>query len=139
MVGEFSTVDVVTLARHVSVASIGTWINEAPLKDLSKPDQSGPEPVDDSGRSAQRFAIEAVVHNGSDVRIARASGQDIYATTAPIVCQAVEWVLDGRTRATGCVPAGQLFDARQFLEALSPEPLSVSIERQSDDVIRTYA
>ena len=134
-VGEFSTVDVVTLTRHIPVASIGTWINEAPLADLGSPDQSGPEAVDESGRSAQQFAIEAVVDCGSNTRRARASGQDIYAITAPIVCQAVDWVLDGRARVTGCAAAGEIFDARQFLESLSPEPLSITIEseRQSDD------
>ena len=135
VVGEFSTVDVVTLSRHIQVPSIGTWINEAPLADLSNPDRSGPEAVDESGRSAQKFAIEAVVRRGPDSRKARAAGQDIYAITAPIVCEALGWVMDGRARVTGCVAAGQLFDARQFLDSLSPEPLSVSFEseRQFDD------
>ena len=127
-VGEFSTVDVVTIARHVPVDSIATWINEAPLADLSAPDPSGPEAADESGRSAQQFTIETAVRRGSELRRASLSGRDIYAVTAPIVCEAVSWALDGRTKTTGVVAAGELFDARRFLCALSPEPLSIQFQ-----------
>ena len=127
MVGEFSTVDVVTITRHTRVGSIGTWINEAPLADLSEPATEGPEAVDESGRSAQRFAIEAVVHRGGEKRQARASGRDIYAITAPIICEAAEWILSGRARATGAASAAELFDARGFLTALSPDPLIIEL------------
>ena len=118
-VGEFSTVDVVTIGRHIPVDSIHTWINEAPLADLASADGSGPEATDDSGRSAQQFLVEAVVHKGSEVRRASVSGQDIYAITAPLVCEGVDWVLSGRARATGMVSAGELFDAPAFLGSLS--------------------
>ena len=124
-VGEFSTVDVITISRHIAVDCISSWINQAPLTDLTSADPSGPEAVDESGRSAQRFSVEAVVHRGSEQRRAVASGQDIYAVTAPLVVEAVSRILDGRARARGAVTAGQLFDPRDFLSALSPEPLSV--------------
>jgi len=124
-VGEFSTVDVITISRHIAVDRISTWINQAPLTDLASADLSGPEAVDESGRSAQQFTIEAVVRRGSERRRVSASGQDIYAVTAPLVVEAVSRILDGRARASGAVTAGQLFDARDFLSALSPEPLSV--------------
>ena len=127
-IGEFSTVDVVTIGRHVEVDSISTWINEAPIADLISPDPSGPEAVDESGRSAQQFMVEAVVRRGSETRRASISGRDIYAVTAPIVCEALSWALDGRTRATGAVAAGELFDAQHFLAALSPEPLSLQLQ-----------
>ena len=127
MVGEFSTVDVVTISRHTDVQDIGTWINEASLADLSKTDGSGPEAADDSGRSAQQFAIEAVVRRNDEERRARARGRDIYAITAPIVCEAVEWILSGRARVTGVATAGELFDAQAFLTALAPEPLSIQL------------
>jgi short subunit dehydrogenase-like uncharacterized protein len=118
-VGEFSTVDVVTIARHTPVERIETWINEAPLADLASADASGPEAADDSGRSSQQFLIEAVVHKGSETRRAQASGRDIYAITAPLVCEGVEWVLSGRAKASGMMSAGQLFDAPAFLGSLS--------------------
>ena len=129
-VGEFSTVDVVTISRHIAVERISTWINQAPLADLVNPETTGPVAVDASGRSAQQFAIEAIVHRGSDRRVARASGQDIYAVTAPIVCEAVSWVLDGRARATGIRTAAELFDARAFLTSLAPNPLSVQFNEK---------
>jgi hypothetical protein len=124
-VGEFSTVDVVTIARHVAVDSIATWINEAPLADLGSADLSGPQPADASGRSAQQFTIDAAVRRGSETRRASASGRDIYAISAPIVCEAVSWVLAGRHKIAGVRAAGELFDAEAFLAALSPDPLSL--------------
>jgi len=126
-VGEFSTVDVVTLSQHIAVDSISTWINQAPLADLATSDSGGPKAADDSGRSAQQFLIEAVVQRGVEERRASLYGRDIYAVTAPIVVEAVSWILDGRAQSVGVVTAGQLFDARGFLAALSPEPLSLRL------------
>ena len=51
---------------------------------------------------------------------ATAEGQDIYAITAPLVAEALERVLDGRTRSVGVVSAGEIFDASDFLHALAP-------------------
>lgn len=127
MVGEFSTVDVVTIARHIAANRISTWINRACLTDLANA-KSGPQAVDETGRSGQQFTIEAVVHNGSEQRRARVSGQDIYAVTAPIAVEAITWILHGRARGSGVLAAGQLFDARSFLAALSPDPLSVQFD-----------
>jgi len=127
MIGEFSTVDVVTVGQHIPVGRMATWINEAPIADLTAADPSGPEAADDSGRSAQQFRIEAVVRRGSEERRAALSGRDIYAITAPIVCEAVAWALAGRARATGARSAGELLDATAFLAALSPDPLTVTL------------
>ena len=126
-IGEFSTVDVVTIAQHIRVETISTWINAAVLADLSAPDPSGPEATDESGRSAQQFAIDAVVRTGSNMRRASVSGRDIYAVTAPIVCEALDWVLDGRSQSTGVLSAGALVDAPRFLAALAPDPLSIQL------------
>ncbi|MCQ0007269.1 hypothetical protein [Actinomadura madurae] len=49
-----------------------------------------------------------------------ASGQDIYAVTAPLVVEAVDRILTGRTRTAGVASAGEIFDAPDFLRALSP-------------------
>ncbi|MFG1913281.1 hypothetical protein [Micromonospora sp. NPDC048898] len=48
-----------------------------------------------------------------------ATGQDIYAISAPLAVEAVDRLLTGRTRATGVVSAGAVFDAPNFLNALS--------------------
>jgi hypothetical protein len=126
-VGEFSTVDVVTTARHVPVRGIATWVNEAPIADLTSADTSGPKAADESGRSAQLFRIEAIAHRGTEQRFGSLSGRDIYAITAPIVCEAASWILDGRANASGVLAAGELFDARSFLRSLAPEPLTVGL------------
>jgi NAD(P)-dependent dehydrogenase (short-subunit alcohol dehydrogenase family) len=130
VIGEFSTVDVVTVARHVPATSIGTWINEAPLTDLASEDASGPEATDESGRSAQEFQIEVVVHKGSEMRRAQSSGRDIYAITAPLVCEAVEWTLSGRAKTSGMVCAGELFDAPAFLKAMSRNHLNTHLQQE---------
>lgn len=126
-IGEFSTVDVVTISRHIDVDRIATWINEAPIADLVSADQSGPTAADESGRSAQQFRIEAVVHRGSEQRRASATGRDIYAITAPIICEAVSWTLQRRAKTTGVLAPGELFEAESFLAALSPTHLSTQV------------
>jgi len=40
-------------------------------------------------------------------------------------------VLNGLVKATGVVTAGEAFDARDFLEALSPAHLTFEIREQS--------
>jgi hypothetical protein len=56
-----------------------------------------------------------------------ATGQDIYAVTAPLAVEATDRILTGRTHAVGVASAGQIFDAADFLRALAPhitfEPL----------------
>jgi hypothetical protein len=65
--------------------------------------------------------MDVIVQKGNIERRAVAQGRDIYAITAPIVVEAAQRVLDGRTRATGLVAAGQVFDARDFLHSLAPQ------------------
>ena len=124
-VGEFSTVDVATISRHLDVPAISTWINEAPLTELA----NTAEPLNGAtGPSEQQFLIEAVVRRGSEVRGASASGRDIYAVTAPITVEAIRWILDGRAQATGVVAPAELFDARAFLEALPSQAISIQLQ-----------
>jgi len=123
-VGEFSTVDVVTISRHVDVRTISTCINEAPLSDLA----NAAEPLNGaSGPSEQQFLIEAVVRRGSEKRRASASGRDIYAVTAPIIVEAARWILDGRSRATGVVAPAELFEPRAFLTALPSQAITIRL------------
>jgi uncharacterized protein YbjT (DUF2867 family) len=124
VVGEFSTVDVVTISRHLAPARVEAYLNVAPLADLQASDGAGPRPADPSGRSAQTFLVEVVVQRGTDRRQASAAGRDIYAITAPIVVEALERILAGTTLTSGLATAGQLFDAADFLSAL---PLTWSV------------
>ncbi|GAA3483406.1 hypothetical protein GCM10018966_079380 [Streptomyces yanii] len=61
-----------------------------------------------------------VVRSGGTERRALARGQDIYAVTAPLAVEAVCRILTGQTRTVGVASAGKIFDAPDFLRALSP-------------------
>lgn len=120
VIGELTTVDVVTISRHLATRDITACLNTTPLTDLRDPNAGGPVAADGSGRSAQQFMVDVSVRRGAEVRRLTARGRDIYAITAPIVVEALERILDGRTRTTGVVAAGELFDAPDFLKALEP-------------------
>jgi hypothetical protein len=47
--------------------------------------------------------------------------------TAPLVCEAVERILDGSAARSGAVAPGEAFDADEFLAALSPHELTLEI------------
>ncbi len=126
MVGIFLA-DVVTIPNHLRARNVAAWINEAPLIDLHSSETPPPVPVDDSGRSAQRFTVQAVARRGGIERRAAASGQDIYAVTGPMVGQAVTRILASDGRHKGSFSAGQLFDAREFLTSLAPDYLALDL------------
>jgi NAD(P)-dependent dehydrogenase (short-subunit alcohol dehydrogenase family) len=118
--------DAVTLSRHLRMAEIRAFMNEAPIRDLHDPETPPPVPLDESGRSAQTFLLDVVARRGSSERRITAAGRDIYATSASMIAEAVTRILDGRATLRGVSPAGALFDARDFLAALIPDPLSVT-------------
>jgi hypothetical protein len=119
--------EVIFISRHIRVSDVHSYLNLSPLKDIRDPNTPPPGPIDDSGRSAQTFVIEAVTRRGSAERRAIAQGRDIYAVTAPIIVEAAERVLDRRSKTVGTVAAGEIFNAREFLEALSPKHFSLEI------------
>ncbi|WP_030174514.1 saccharopine dehydrogenase family protein [Spirillospora albida] len=120
VIGEFSMADVVTVPSHLSIPEVRTYMTVEAARDLSAPDTPAPSPADERGRSAQTFLVDVVVRSGGIERRAVASGRDIYAVTAPLVVEAVDRILTGRTQATGVASAGEVFDAAGFLRALSP-------------------
>jgi len=128
VVGEFTTADSVTIPRHLRTPEIRTYMTLAPLKDLDDPDLSPPPATDKSGRSAQTFLVEVVVHAGGKERRAVAKGRDIYAFTAPIVVEAAQRVVSMRGKRAGAFAAGEIFDARDFLKALCSADLSLEIQ-----------
>ena len=126
-VTEVPFTEVHVIARHVRVASLRTYLNNTPLRDLRDFATPPPEAVDESGRSAQTFVVEVVVRKGSSVRRAVAQGRDIYGFTAPLVVEAVERILDGRVRGGGALAPGEAFDAVDFLRALTQEHLTLEL------------
>ncbi len=101
MVADFTMADVVTVPSHLAVPEVRTCMAVEAASDLSRAETPAPEAVDSSGRSDQTFVVEVVVTADGVERRATASGQDIYAITAPLAVEAVERILTGRTRTTG--------------------------------------
>ncbi|MEU2406948.1 saccharopine dehydrogenase NADP-binding domain-containing protein [Streptomyces rubiginosohelvolus] len=120
VIGEFTMADVVTVPQHLVIPDVTTYMSAEAARDVVSPDTQAPAAADESGRSDQTFLVDAVVRRGDTERRATASGQDIYAVTAPLVAEALDRVLTGRTRSLGVVPAGGIFDAPDFLRALEP-------------------
>ncbi|MBG6091899.1 saccharopine dehydrogenase family protein [Actinomadura viridis] len=119
VIGEFSMADVVTVPSHLSVPEVRTYMAVGAAKDLSAPDAPAPDVVDERGRSSQTFLVDVSVRSGGTERRAVASGRDIYAVSAPLAVEAVDRILTGRTGTTGVASAGTIFDAPDFLRALS--------------------
>ncbi|KRD19912.1 MULTISPECIES: saccharopine dehydrogenase family protein [unclassified Streptomyces] len=120
VIGEFTMADVVTVPSHLSIPDVRTYMTVEAARDIAAPDTPVPAAADEQGRSDQTFLVDVVVRSGDAERRAVARGRDIYAVTAPLVVEAVGRVLTGRTEAVGVVSAGEVFDAPDFLRALSP-------------------
>jgi len=126
VIAEFTMADVVTVPSHLAVPEVRTYMTVEAARDLAREDTPAPEAVDAQGRSDQIFAVDVVVRTGGVERRATARGQDIYAVTAPLAVEAVRRILAGHTRTTGVASAGAMFDAADFLRALTPH-LSVEL------------
>ncbi|MER7052509.1 saccharopine dehydrogenase NADP-binding domain-containing protein [Streptomyces sp. NPDC000351] len=120
VIAEFTMADVVTIPSHLAIPEVRTYMTVEAARDIAAPQTPAPAAVDERGRSAQTFLVDVLVRAGALERRAVARGQDIYAVTAPLVAEALDRVLDGRTAAVGVVSAGEMFDAADFLRALSP-------------------
>lgn len=120
MIAEFTMTDVVTVPSHLEVPEVRTDMTVEAAQDLLGEDTPPPEPVDTLGRSDQTFVVDTVIRIGNEELRATATGQDIYAITAPLAVGAVRRILAGETRASGLASAGAMFDAREFLDTLSP-------------------
>jgi hypothetical protein len=105
VLAEFTTADSVTIPRHLAVPELATYMTLAPLADLAD-GVPPPEPADGSGRSAQTFLVEAVVHRAGGHTRAVARGRDIYAISATM---AVEAALRIGTVKPGVHPPGAAF------------------------------
>ncbi|RAO55059.1 hypothetical protein LUPAC06_04361 [Micromonospora saelicesensis] len=127
VLGEFTMADVVTIPRHLVIPEIRTYMTVDATTDLAA--ASAPVAVDELGRSAQTFTVDVIVRRGDARRRVVATGRDIYAVSAPLAVEAVRRVLDGRTRTSGVASAGEMFDAPDFLRALSP---AIRVEPVSD-------
>jgi len=119
VVGGFTMADVVTVPSHLRIPEVRMYMTAEAAADVSSPDSPAPAPADERGRSAQTFLVDVVVRSGGEERHAAAEGRDIYAVSAPLAVEAVHRLLGGRAATTGVASAGEMFDARDFLSALS--------------------
>lgn len=117
--------EAILIARHVRTNSLHAWLSDVALDDLRDRATPPPTPVDGSGRSAQRFAVEAVVRRGGESRHVLAHGRDIYAVTAPLVCQAAHCLLGARGTVAGAHAPGTILAAGDFLSSLAPDHLTL--------------
>ncbi|MDA0634785.1 saccharopine dehydrogenase NADP-binding domain-containing protein [Nonomuraea sp. MCN248] len=127
VIGEFTMADVVTIPSHLPIPEVRTYMTVEAAGDLASPDTPAPVAADGRGRSGQTFLVDVVVRSGEERRRAVASGRDIYAVTAPLAVEAVGRILTGRTRTVGVASAGAIFDAPDFLRALSAH-LTITLE-----------
>ncbi|MFI8103821.1 saccharopine dehydrogenase family protein [Streptomyces sp. NPDC086023] len=120
VVTEFTMADVVTVTDHLAIRDVHTHMAAGAARDIASSDTPPPAATDELGRSDQTFLVDVVVRSGGAERRIVAEGRDIYAVTAPLVVEALDRVLTGRTRTTGVASAGRIFDAADFLAALAP-------------------
>jgi len=112
--------EAIVLPHHITCRQLHSWMNLTPLRDLRDPATPPPHAIDDSRRSAQRFMVDVRVRRAGAEKHVIASGRDIYAITAPLLVEALQRILDGRSRGHGCLAPGAAFEARDFILALAP-------------------
>ncbi|MCU9953195.1 saccharopine dehydrogenase NADP-binding domain-containing protein [Burkholderia sp. BKH01] len=125
--------EVMTLSRHLRIDTIESWLATLALRDVRDAATPPPEPTDALGRSAQQFAMDAIIAQGGTTHRVTASGRDIYAVSAPIIVEAAVRLMTGKSVVSGGVRSlGELFDARDFLAAL--DTVAVSFGTTTDPV-----
>ncbi|MFF0267959.1 saccharopine dehydrogenase NADP-binding domain-containing protein [Kribbella sp. NPDC004536] len=109
VIAEFSMADIVTIPSHIAVPEVRTYMTVEAAGDLADADTPAPPRDND-----QSFVVDVRVGD----RRATATGNDIYAISAPLAVGAVRRILAGETRASGVASAGAMFDAVEFLKEL---------------------
>jgi hypothetical protein len=127
VISEFSMADIVTIPSHLLIPEVRSYMTAEAASDVADPATPEPAAVDDRGRSSQTFVVDVLLRRGIAERRATASGQDIYAISAPLAVEAVRRILAGETKTTGVASAGAIFDATDFLKAMASR-ISVEID-----------
>lgn len=119
--------EIITIARHLGVQNLRSWLTLSSLQEIRDTTTPPPAASDAQGRSAQRFEVVVQAGEGAGARRAVARGQDIYAVSAPLVVEAAQRMLQPTFQRSGALALGQAFDARDFLQALSPRELELQL------------
>ncbi len=115
--------EIILIARHVKAAELHTYLSSIALSDIHDPATPAPEPADATGRSQQRFIVDVIVNRSGESRRIVARGRDIYAFSAPLVCEVAERLLKGEVKDAGAHAPGAILDAKDVLAALVPAHL----------------
>src|SRR5262249_25545940 len=118
--------EIITISRHIEARSITSFMNVAPLRDLRDANTPPPRASDSRGRSSQRFAMDVLATCDGERRRITASGQDIYAVSAPLAVEACMRIIERPPSQGGTFAAGELFEAAGFLAALGPAVVIVA-------------
>jgi hypothetical protein len=119
--------EIILIARHVKTAELHTYLSSIALSDIRDPATPAPQAADATGRSPQRFVVEVLVRRGEESRRIIARGRDIYAFSAPLVCEVTERLLAGKFSDAGAHVPGAILDAKDVLAALTPDHLTFEI------------
>jgi short subunit dehydrogenase-like uncharacterized protein len=125
LVSEMPFSEIVLISRHVKTSELHTYLSAVALTDIR--DKTTPAPQAATGRSAQRFVVEVVARREGASRRTVARGQDIYAFTAPLVCEVVERLLGQQFSRAGAHAPGEILNAEEVLTALQPDHLAIEI------------
>ncbi|MEJ7808315.1 MAG: saccharopine dehydrogenase NADP-binding domain-containing protein, partial [Telluria sp.] len=123
---ELSFSEVVTIAHHIRVDRLRSFFSMAPLGELRSAATPGPTAVDADGRSSQRFALEVIARTGDLTRRALATGQDIYAISAPLVVEAAARMMAPPFISRGTLSLGQAFEPRDYLDSVTSRHFAIS-------------
>lgn len=117
VLAEFTMADVVTIPSHLQIPEVRTYMTVTAAQDLANPSTT---PRESTGDPNQSFIVDVRLRRGPSERQATASGQDIYAVTAPLAAEAVNRLLTNRFHTTGAASPATMFDPPDFLKSLSP-------------------
>ena len=120
--------EIVTIASHLGVRNLRSWLTRSSLEQIRDPNAPPPEASDAQGRSAQRFELVVQAGEGMGARRAIARGQDIYAVSAPLVVEAAERMMQPHFDRSGTLSLGAAFDAEDFLRALALRDLQLQLQ-----------
>ena len=118
--------EAILISRHVKTSELHNYLPKIAVNEVLDPATPSPKAIDAMGRSEQVFVIEVVVTRGNETRRAISRGRDSYAVTAPLVCEALTRLLKG-TIPGGAHAPGEIFAAKEFLDALGPDHASFEI------------
>jgi short subunit dehydrogenase-like uncharacterized protein len=109
--------EIITMARHLRARRIDSYLDRAALAELR---EAGTRPPPPGERSPQRFAMDVLVTDATGTtQRAGLRGQDIYASSAPLLVEAAIRLRDEPPVRGGALALGECVPAIDFLRAFT--------------------